>query len=244
MKVLYFFRAIVCDFLIFGSLLVLGLIGLPIVLVSLKGTYWWINFYIKCCFFFLRIFGGIHIEIRGEIPRGNILVCSKHMSFLDILILSSVLSDYSFVIKRQLIYAPIINFYAMRVGSVPVNRKKGGAALTEMINRIEAHEEALPNRQLVIYPQGTRVLPGHKKPYKIGAGVLYQKYNRPCHLVATNTGVFWGRRSPFRYPGTAIIEFIGVIPAGLEINDFMRDMEIRIERSSDLLMQEAKKTKI
>ena len=157
--------------------------------------------------------------------------------------LASVLTDYRFIIKRQLIFAPIIGLYAMRLGCVSVNRKKGGAALTKMVNSVSSSSEARSKGQLVIYPQGTRVLPGHNRPYKIGAGILYQKYNRPCHLAATNTGTFWARRSPFRYPGTAIMEFIGVLPSGIELNNFMSEIELRIEKASNLLMEEANEGK-
>ena len=65
----------------------------------------------------------------------------------------------------------------------------------------------LGDGQTIIYPQGTRVLPGVKAPYKVGAEVIYRDQNLPCVLVATN-GIFWGRRSIFRYPGKAIIKFV------------------------------------
>jgi len=59
-----------------------------------------------------------------------------------------------------------------------------------------------------------------------------------CYLVATNTGMFWARRSLFRYPGTAVIEFIGVLDEGLEVNNFMAIAEQKIEDASLKLMNE------
>ena len=79
-------------------------------------------------------------------------------------------------------------------------------------------------------------MPGVKAPYKVGAGIIYRDQKLPCVLVATNTGMFWGRRSWFRYPGTAIINFIGEIPPGLSLQDFMGKVESNIEKESDSLM--------
>jgi 1-acyl-sn-glycerol-3-phosphate acyltransferase len=91
----------------------------------------------------------------------------------------------------------------------------------------------------VIYPQGTRVAPGAKLPYKIGAGVLYERLGKPCMPAATNAGVFWGRRSAVRRPGLAVVEFLEPIPAGVPIAAFMTRIETSVETASDRLMREA-----
>jgi 1-acyl-sn-glycerol-3-phosphate acyltransferase len=96
------------------------------------------------------------------------------------------------------------------------------------------------DRQTVIYPQGTRVLPYIKAPYKYGAGLIYEQINGPCYLVAVNTGMFWARRSLFRYPGKAKIEFIGEIAPGMDTKSFMLEVEDRIEAASTKLMDEVK----
>ena len=94
-------------------------------------------------------------------------------------------------------------------------------------------------RQLVIYPQGTRVMPGARRPFKIGAGVLYERLGNPCVPAATNAGVFWARRSPYRRPGLAVVEFFEPIPPGLPVPEFMARIEAVIETNSDRLMRAA-----
>ena len=94
-------------------------------------------------------------------------------------------------------------------------------------------------RQLVIYPQGTRVAPGARRPFKIGAGVLYDRLGSTCVPAATNAGVFWGRRSLYRRPGLAVVEFLPPIPPGLEVPLFMARIESEVEAASDRLMREA-----
>ena len=81
-----------------------------------------------------------------------------------------------------------------------------------------------------------------KVPYKIGAGLIYQSGDLPCYLAATNTGMFWARRSAFRYPGKAIVEFLGCVDPGMPIENFMSEIEERIERASETLRDEAERS--
>ena len=64
------------------------------------------------------------------------------------------------------------------IGCVPVNRGKRGAAIEKMKRDVEKGR-AEPG-QLIIYPQGTRVAPDSKKPYKVGTGILYEQLAQPC----------------------------------------------------------------
>ena len=110
--------------------------------------------------------------------------------------------------------------------------------MKQMVSNVESGQKSEPG-QLAIYPQGTRVLPGVKRRYKVGAGVLYEKFGLKCIPVATNTGVFWARRSPVRKPGVAIMEFLDPIPAGMPLKEFLALMETVVETNSDRLMAEA-----
>ena len=145
-----------------------------------------------------------------------------------------------FIMKRELMYAPILGQYALRIGCVPVDRGKRGAAIARMKDAV-ARGSADPG-QLVIYPQGTRVAPGDKKPYKVGTGALYQQLGQPCVPVATNVGHFWPKRGFLRRPGVVVVEFLDPIPPGLDVKHFMSQLEIRIEMASDRLLQEARDT--
>jgi 1-acyl-sn-glycerol-3-phosphate acyltransferase len=93
--------------------------------------------------------------------------------------------------------------------------------------------------QLIIFPQGTRVAPGDKPPYKVGVGVLYQDLGSPCVPVACNVGVFWPRHRIYRQRGLAVVEFLPVVEQGLPIRQFLETIEERIETRSDALMAEA-----
>lgn len=230
-------RSVIFDALMYALMLVMGIACAPMALWSRGGAYAAIKAYCAAVFWLLRVICGLRVEVRGEVPQGAVVVCSKHQSFLDIMMLSRHLPEVQFVMKRELRWAPVLGLYALRIGSTPVARGRRGAGMKAMV--AGAVREGGAVGQLVIYPQGTRVLPGARPPYKIGAGVLYERLGRDCVPAATNAGVFWARRSAYRHPGTAVLEFLEPIPAGLPIEVFMTRMQAVVEENSDRLMREA-----
>lgn len=180
---------------------------------------------------------GLRSEVRGEIPQGEVLIAAKHQSFFDIIILVSELPRPKFIMKKQLVWTPILGWYAKRIGCVPVDRGKRGAAIKAMMERVRSGRQE-PG-QLIIYPQGTRVAAGAQKDYKVGIGVMYQEMGVPCVPVACNVGVFWPRQRIYREPGLAVVEFLEPIPPGRGVKEFMADLEQVIEARSNTLMAEA-----
>jgi 1-acyl-sn-glycerol-3-phosphate acyltransferase len=230
-------RSLVFDALLYGLMGAMGVLFAPMALWSVDGAYRAVKIYCATVLWLLRAICGLSTEVRGAVPTGQVLLAAKHQSFLDILILVHHLPRPKFVMKQELRWAPVFGLYAMRIGSTPVNRGAKSRAMKDMIAHAE-RAEAAP-RQLVIYPQGTRVLPGARLPYKIGAGVLYERFGEPCVPAATNVGVFWSRRSGLRRPGLAVVEFLEPIPPGLPVPEFMARIEATIEAASDRLMRAA-----
>jgi 1-acyl-sn-glycerol-3-phosphate acyltransferase len=180
---------------------------------------------------------GLRSEVRGTPPTGEVMIAAKHQSFLDILLIFHAIPRGKFIMKRELLFAPILGQYAWRIGCVPVDRGKRGQAIAKMMRDVEAGLQS-PG-QLVIYPQGTRVAPGVSMPYKIGTGLLYEQLGQPCIPVAANVGVFWPKRAILRKPGLAVVEFLDPIAPGLPKDQFMARMSASIEERSNALMAEA-----
>ena len=179
---------------------------------------------------------GLKVEVRGSLPKNEVLIAAKHQSFFDIIVIFNCLPNPKFIMKRQLLFTPILGQYAYRLGCVPVNRGKGAAAIRKMVTDVASGRVA-PG-QLVIYPQGTRVAPGTKKVYKMGTGVLYRELQQDCIPVALNTGLFWPKRSVMRKPGTATVEFMEPIAKDKPVPEFMALMEQAVEVRSRELMAE------
>ena len=180
---------------------------------------------------------GLRTEVRGTPPRDEVLIAAKHQSFLDIILIFGSIPAGKFIMKRELMWAPVIGQYALRIGCVPVDRGKRSQAIGKMVEDVAKGRQE-PG-QLIIYAQGTRVAPGVKRPYKIGAAVLYDELGQACVPAATNVGVFWPRKGIYRKPGLAVVEFLPEIAPGLPREAFMQRLESEVESASDRLMREA-----
>ena len=226
------------NILMYLAILVIGILYAPFIFFQKNGAHKGIHAFTRINRWMLKHICGITYEVRGEIPSEACIVLSKHMNFLDIVILGSTVPQPKFIMKASLKYVPILGFYAKAIGSAPVNRGSKGAA-DKMINDLEANSHRNEDGQLIIYPQGTRVLPHTKRPYKNGSWRIYNRMNVPCYLAATNAGVLWERKSPYRYPGHVVLEFLDIrIEAGMPQAEFMKLISEKIETRSDELMAE------
>ncbi len=231
-------RSIIFQIWMYGMMMVVGLIGLPLAIWSRAGAYYVIDKYLNLVFWGARVMCGLTYEVRGAPPTGHAMVASKHQCFLDVLILVKSLPQPKFIFKRSLIWAPILGVYALRTGATTVSRGKGAESFQDMMERIAANKSE-PG-QFVIYPQGTRILPGVKAPYKQGVYAIYRTYDAPCTPAAVNAGLFWPRTGLIRRPGVAVVEFLDPIAPGAERDEFMAELEERIEEASEALSVEAK----
>lgn len=216
---------------------VIGLAYLPWAVISREGAFAACHAYCRWVMFTARVLVGLKSEIRGIPPQDEVLIAAKHQSFFDIILIFSAVPRGKFIMKHELIWAPVLGLYALRIGCVPVNRGKRAAAIMRMMADVKSG--AQDPGQLIIYPQGTRVAPGVKRPYKVGTAVLYQQLKQPCVPVAANVGVFWPKRGLYRKPGTAVVEFLPRIEAGLTNDAFMSRLEDDVETHSNRLMAEA-----
>jgi 1-acyl-sn-glycerol-3-phosphate acyltransferase len=222
------------------AMAVLGIVFLPWALVSRRGARLACLSFCRWVRFTLRWLVGLRTEVRGPVPTGEVLIAAKHQSFLDIILIFGAVPAGKFIMKRELMYAPILGQYALRIGCVPVDRGKRGQAIRKMASDVE--RGAADPGQLIIYAQGTRVAPGVKAPYKVGTAVLYEqvgKLGQSCVPAATNVGLFWPKRGIRRKRGCAVVEFLPPIPPGVENREFLKRLETEVEGASDRLMAEA-----
>lgn len=222
---------------VYLAMAVLGILMSPWALVSKRGALVACKLYARWAIWTARWMVGLKGEVRGEVPTGEVMVAAKHQSFFDILLIFEAVPHAKFIMKRELLWTPFIGLYAKRLGCIPVDRGKKGAAVAKMVRDVA--EEFKEPGQLIIYPQGTRVAPGDYKPYKVGTAVLYEGLNNPCVPAATNVGVFWPRRGVLRKPGLGVVEFLEPMEPGIDRATFMARLEEVIETRSNELMREA-----
>ena len=181
---------------------------------------------------------GIRVEVRGRehVPTGAALVAPKHQCMLDVFAQLGVLPAAAFVMKKELMLIPWFGWYAVRAGAVVVDRDAHASALRKLVR--EAKNRFTRNRQVVIFPEGTRTPPSEEGDYKPGVAALYRELGVPVHPVATNSGAHWPAHGFVRRPGVIVFEYLEPIPPGLKRADFMRLLKARIETASEKLLAE------
>ncbi|WP_397544119.1 1-acyl-sn-glycerol-3-phosphate acyltransferase [Roseovarius salis] len=222
----------------YGMMAVMGLAFFPWAAFSRRGALFACHAWCRWVRWTAGWMVGIRTEVRGTPPRDEVVIAAKHQSFLDIILIFNSVPAAKFIMKRELMWAPVLGQYALRIGCVPVDRGRRSAAIKQMVRDVARGRQA-PG-QLIIYPQGTRISPGVKAPYKIGTGVLYDELGQDCVPAATNVGLFWPRRGILRKPGLAVVEFLPRIESGMEKKAFMARLEEEVEDASERLMREGR----
>jgi 1-acyl-sn-glycerol-3-phosphate acyltransferase len=188
----------------------------------------------------LRVVAGIDCEVRGreKIPKGPIIVAAKHQSAWETFALLPLIDNPVFILKRELQWIPIFGWLTIKGRMVPVDRGGGPHAVAAMIER--ARIELADNRQLIIFPEGTRRPAGAEPRYKVGVAHLYAAEGVPCVPIALNSGLFWPRRSLRRFPGTVVAEILDPIPPGLGKEAFFERLQNDIESATVRLIAEGR----
>ena len=179
--------------------------------------------------FLLKHIAGIDciIEGREHIPEGPALIAAKHQSLWDTAIVLALFDMPAIVMKQELRRIPIYGWLTRAQEMIAVDREGGAKALKQMLT--SAREAVKRGRHIVIFPQGTRTLPGEVAPYQSGVAALYQSLKIPCVPAAVNSGFFWPKHGWRRPPGRIVLRFLPAIPPGLERDAFMAELERRIE---------------
>ena len=195
---------------------------LPSICVRILARFWgWTTAQI------LRL-AGIRHRIAGDVAFDRqVIYAAKHQSAWETIVLVGFLRMPVTVMKRELLFLPLIGLYFMRAGCIAVNRAHGMKALRAMRKKAVHFRDR--GRSMLIFPQGTRVAPGTDHPYEIGVFTIYESTGLPVVPVALNSGHVWPRNSWSRTPGIVDVRFLDPIEPGLSRKAFMAELETRIE---------------
>ncbi len=194
-----------------------------------RASLWW-----------MRMICGTHMEVRGRenLPDRPFLVAAKHQSAWDTFALIPVFEDPALVMKAELMRIPLYGWFSSKFGMIPIRRETGPSALREMLREAQLRLDA--NREILVFPEGTRRLPDAPPDYKPGILMMYDRLDVPCVPLALNSGLFWPRNSQLRHPGTIIVEILPTIPAGLPRKTFAAELETAVETATHRLCEEAR----
>ena len=231
-------RSVLFNLLFYLNMLALMCLALPTLVLPRRALLEVVRFWARSNNWLLRVVCGITVELRGleRIPPGPLLVASKHQSLWETFALVPLFADPAFILKRELMWVPLWGWLARKARMIPVDRGARSQALAAIA--AAAKIELARNRQIVIFPEGTRRPPGAEPSYKYGVVHLYAESGVACLPIALNSGLFWPRRSIRRYPGTIVVEFLDPIAPGLDRKVFFERLQEVIETATARLVAE------
>jgi len=180
----------------------------------------------------------VDFEVYGQeyIPKERALIASKHQSTWETINFLHILDQPPvMILKKELLFIPFFGQYALKFGNIAINRKAGVSAIKDMVKKAKKSRDQ--NRSILIFPEGTRSAINSDPEYKRGILALYKNLKIPCVPVALNSGLFWPKNKLMKKPGKISVEFLKPIEPGLEDDEFMRQLQTRIEDTTNILIK-------
>ena len=214
----------------------MGFICLPFLVLPSKILKYPTKIWIKVIFILLEQICKIKHQIIGleNIPDETVLVASKHQSAFETFALYYYLKDCFFVHKRELFFIPIFGQYLFKSDMVSIDRDGGTKTMRKMLNEVK--NKLHSGKSIIIFPEGTRKIPGSKPDYKKGFIGIYHHTKKRILPVALNSGLCWSKQSWLLKKGNITIKFLPTIRENLEKNDVFNLVQKSIEEASNKLI--------
>ena len=221
----------------FTGIIIISLIFLPafflpqkIVLFGGKLMGHWTSF----C---LKHFLSTKIIIKGKeniVSDEKFFIAASHQSMFETFYLQTVFNSPVFILKKELLLIPIFGWYLKKIGSISIKRNKiskDNLGFFYDISKIVTNSK----RPLIIFPQGTRILPNERPPFKKGASRIYEELKITCQPVAINSGYVWPKKGLKNSHRTITISILKPISAEFSKEEFIKILEKDIYSELDLL---------
>ena len=221
----------------FTGIIIISIIFLPALLLPRKITLlggklmgYWTGY----C---LRIFLSVKIIIKGKeniITDQKFFIAASHQSMFETFYLQTIFNSPVFILKKELLRIPIFGWYLKKIGSISINRNKVSK------DNLGFFEDILrtvndSNRPLIIFPQGTRVLPDERPLFKKGASRIYQELKIACQPVAINSGYVWPKNGRKKSHKIITVSILTPINAGMDKEEFLQNLESKIYNELNFL---------
>ena len=218
--------------IIFISVIFLPALVLPKKITLLGGKL--MGYWAEYC---LRLFLSVKIVIKGKeniITDQKFFIAASHQSMFETFYLQTIFNSPVFILKKELLQIPIFGWYLKKIGSISINRNK---VSKDNLGFFEDILETAKNseRPLIIFPQGTRVLPDERPSFKKGAARIYEELNIACQPVAINSGYVWPKKGTKNSHKTITISILTPIDFGMDKKNFLQNLESKIYNELNLL---------
>ena len=231
-------RNLLFSIIFFSGIIIISIIFLPalflpkkLVLIGGKIMGYWTGF----C---LRIILSVKIKIFGKeniIDNREFFIASSHQSMFETFYLQTIFNSPVFILKKELMFIPIFGWYLKKIGSISIERNKISRDNLSFFSDIKKNI-INTKRPLIIFPQGTRVKPNERPPFKKGAARIYEELKISCQPVAINSGYVWPKKGIKKSNKEIKISILSPINYGDKKKDeFVNYLENKIYNELDRL---------
>lgn len=147
----------------------------------------------------LRLTCGVRYRIVGNLPAGPYVALAKHQSQWETYFLQWYLFPVCVVLKRELLRIPFFGWALKMMHAIAIDRGSPKAAMRQTLN--EGLKRLAEGYSVLIFPEGTRTLPGEKGRYARGGAGLAIQAGVPVVPVAHNAGELWATKRFLIHPG-------------------------------------------
>jgi len=185
----------------------------------------------------LKFFLSTKIIIKGKenlINNEKFFIASSHQSMFETFFLQTIFNSPIFILKKELLKIPIFGWYLIKIGSISIDR---GKTTKENLNFFEKISKSInkSNRPLIIFPQGTRLPPDDRSPFRKGASRIYDELNIKCQPVAINSGYIWPKKGNLKSNLSLTISILKPIEPGKNKLEFLEKLQEEIYTELDRL---------
>jgi len=230
-------RNFLFDIFFFAGIIFISIVFVPafflpqkITLIGGKIMGYWASFCLK---FFLST----KLIIKGRkniINNKKFFIAASHQSMFETFFLQTIFNSPVFILKKELLKIPIFGWYLKKIGSISIKRNKISkdnlgffGDVLKLINT--------SNRPLIIFPQGTRLLPEDRTPFKKGASRIYEELKISCQPIAINSGFTWPKHGPKKVDTTLVVSILHEIEPGQNKELFLNNLQDAIYTELDVL---------
>ncbi len=185
----------------------------------------------------LKIFLSTKIIIKGKeniIKNEKFFIASSHQSMFETFFLQTIFNSPVFILKKELLKIPIFGWYLKKIGSIYIDRNKVTKENIGFFDQISYLIKS-SNRPLIIFPQGTRLTPEDRTPFKKGASRIYDELKIKCQPVAINSGNVWPKKGKLKSNKNLIVSILKPIENGLNKDIFLQKLQNNIYFELDSL---------
>ena len=230
-------RSFVFSIIFFSGIILISVIFLPsillpkaIVLLGGKIMGSWASF----C---LQIFLSTKIVIKGKeniINDRKFFIAASHQSMFETFFLQTIFNSPVFILKKELLMIPVFGWYLKKIGSISIKRNKTSKENLSFFDDISKQVNS-SDRPIIIFPQGTRLPPDDRTPFKKGASRIYEELKISCQPIAINSGYTWPKKGTKKINTTLTISILKPIEPGLKKEIFLQELQNSIYSELDIL---------